>query len=193
MMGSHAQYANRYPPEFNHFTDSQVKGFETGLSSGKVDTINQYDNSVLYTDSIVQQTLNLLKQGGANIKALTLFSDHGEEVYDKINIKGHSPDNVTANMVEVPLITWTSDGFAQLKAPTLSAMQNNHQQGFRLDSLYHYATDLMGISAEQVDKQKSLASEQFTPITERIVYKKSYEQKLRYREVSNQPKAISKN
>jgi heptose-I-phosphate ethanolaminephosphotransferase len=125
--------------------------------------------------------VQLIKQNSADIKALTLFSDHGEEVYDKINIKGHSPDNVTANMLEVPLITWTSQGFIKHKSEMLSAMQQNQQQAFRLDNLFHYATNLMGIQSPQVNRNSSLAAHEFVPSTERKVYKKSYENQLRYR------------
>lgn len=191
MMGSHAQYANRYPEAFNQFNDTDVRAYEDDLSQGKINSINQYDNSVLYTDFVVQKTLKILKQDSATIKALTLFSDHGEEVYDKINIKGHSPDNVTANMIEVPFITWVSKGFADLKPQTLSDLKNNQHQGFRLDNLYHYATDLIGISSQQIQQENSLASSQFVAAKERKVYKKSYEQVLRYKAPEVKPTIIN--
>jgi heptose-I-phosphate ethanolaminephosphotransferase len=193
MMGSHAQYTNRYPQEFNQFKDNDIRAYEDDLSQGKINSINQYDNSVLYTDSVVQKTLEILKQDGAAIKALTLFSDHGEEVYDQINIKGHSPDNVTANMIEVPLITWVSKGFTYSKPQIRTALEDNQNQGFRLDNLYHYATDLIGISSQQVLKKNSLASSQFVAATERKVYKKSYEQALRYKDPEIKPTIIVKN
>ena len=193
MMGSHAQYSNRYPAGFERFTDNQVKGYEDNLAQGKINSINQYDNSVLYTDSVMQNTWGLLKQHSADIKALTLFSDHGEEIYDKINIKGHSPDNVTANMLEVPLITCVSSGYAMHKETKLAAMKANQNRPFRLDNLYHYATDLIGIESNAVNKHKSLASTEFKEVKERKVYKKSYEQALRYRPESLEPQITSKN
>jgi heptose-I-phosphate ethanolaminephosphotransferase len=195
MMGSHAQYANRYPEAFDQFNDTDVRAYEDDLSRGKINSINQYDNSVLYTDHVVQKTLEILKQDNATIKALTLFSDHGEEVYDKISIKGHSPDNVTANMIEVPFITWVSKGFSELKPQALLAMNNNQHQGFRLDDLYHFATNLIGISSQQVQQEKSLASSHFIAAKERKVYKKSYENALRYREaeIKSAPEAVGDN
>lgn len=183
MMGSHAQYANRYPEKFNQFKNNNVNGYQDDLSQGKINTINQYDNSVLYTDAVVKQTVKLLKQSSASIKALTLFSDHGEEVYDKINIKGHSPDNVTANMIEVPFMTWISNSFSETRPHKLKALNENKAESFRLDNLYHYASDLMGIGSSQVKKESSLASSQFIALKERKVYKKSYEQVLRYRDI----------
>ena len=182
MMGSHAQYANRYPLEFEKFEGNNVRAYEKNLSQSKINSINQYDNSILYTDFFVQQTLALLEQDTADIKALTLFADHGEEVYDKINVKGHGPDNVTANMIEIPLITWMSNGFKNLKPQTMASLMKNKEQSFQLDNLYHYATALMGISSSSfVDYNKSLSSNQYLPPKERKVYKRSYENGLRYR------------
>ena len=193
MMGSHAQYSNRYPRRFEYFIDNNVKGYQDDLSQGKVDSINEYDNSILYTDSVLHDTWKLLTQDTAEIKAFTLFSDHGEEIYDQINIKGHSPDNVTANMLEVPLITWTSSGYAKHKEKVLTAMKNNQKQAFRLDNLYHFATDLIGIQSTLINRQKSLASTEFEAMQERKVYNQSYEQTLRYRTQAIKPAVISKN
>lgn len=193
MMGSHAQYANRYPEEFNQFQDNDVRAYEKDLSQGKVDSINEYDNSVLYTDFVVGKAFDLLQKNSATLKAITLVSDHGEEVYDKINVKGHSPDNVTANMVEVPFITWTSDSFTSLKPDTLTALKKNQSKQFRLDNLYHYATDLIGIESSHIQKENSLASLQFVPPAERKIYKKSYEQSLRYRGDNHQADVVGKN
>lgn len=182
MMGSHAQYSNRYPKEFDHFSDKNVRAYSNDISSGKINDINEYDNSVLYTDHVVQQAYELIQKDSATIKALTLLSDHGEEVYDTKNIKGHSPDNVTANMLEVPFITWLSDGFQEKRQATTSAMKNNLDKSFRLDDFYHFAADLMGIRSPHIDETESLSSDLFLAPTERQVYNKSYEQELKYRQ-----------
>jgi heptose-I-phosphate ethanolaminephosphotransferase len=182
MMGSHAQYSNRYPEAFNYFNDNAVNAYRDNLGQGKIDSINQYDNSVRYTDSLVGQTVKLLDNSKAELKALTLLSDHGEEVYDKINVKGHSPDNVTANMLEIPLITWLSAEFIEQKRDVTNAMKNNQNQAFRLDNFFHFAADLIGIQSPKIKLDRSLASSQYTSNEERKVYNKSYEGSLRYRD-----------
>lgn len=189
MMGSHAQYANRYPQEFNQFNDKNVAGYTENLSQGKIDSINEYDNSVFYTDWVFNQILTSLRQSKSDIKALTFFSDHGEEIFDQKNIKGHSPDNVTANMVEIPLITWTSAGYKQLHEKQYTAMQENISRGFQLDSFFHFANDLMGINSALIAPEHSLSSAKFIEPSHRKIYKKSYEQDLRYR-FSKVPKQI---
>ena len=51
LMGSHSSYSKRYPAEYNIFTDYSTK---------KEKIINEYDNSVLYNDFIVDSLLNIL-------------------------------------------------------------------------------------------------------------------------------------
>lgn len=186
MMGSHAQYANRYPPEFSQFDDNNVEAFDKNISQGKIDSINEYDNSIYYTDWIFNQILESLQQSRGEIKALTFFADHGEEIFDQKNIKGHSPDNVTANMVEIPMITWTSADYKQSYSRQNTAMHENTSRGFKLDNFFHFANDLMGLHSSQIKQEHSLSSTKYIEPSQRKIYRKSYEQDLRYR-FSNTP------
>ena len=188
MMGSHAQYANRYPPEFSQFDDNNIEAYDKNISQGKIDSINEYDNSIYYTDWIFNQILESLQQSRGEIKALTFFADHGEEIFDQKNIKGHSPDNVTANMVEIPMITWTSEEYNQSHEKQFAAMRENISEGFQLDNFFHFANDLMGISSSQIKQEYSLSSTKYIEPSQRKIYRKSYEQDLRYR-FSNTPKS----
>ena len=186
MMGSHAQYANRYPPEFRQFDDNNVEAFDKNISQGKIDSINEYDNSIYYTDWIFNQILESLQRSKGGIKALTFFSDHGEEIFDQKNIKGHSPDNVTANMVEIPMITWTSADYKQSYSRQHTAMHENTSRGFKLDNFFHFANDLIGLNSSQIKQEHSLSSTKYLEPSQRKIYRKSYEQDLRYR-LSNTP------
>lgn len=183
MMGSHAQYSNRYPEAFEHFSDNNVNAYEDDLSANKINTINEYDNSIRYTDHVIEQAYKLIAQDSANIKALTLLSDHGEEVFDSINIKGHSPDNVTADMLEIPMLSWLSEGYKERRAETVSAMMSNREKSFRLDNFYHFAADLMGIRSVYLIEEDSLSSSSFLAPSERQVYNKSYERELKQTQV----------
>ncbi|HNQ20826.1 MAG TPA: sulfatase-like hydrolase/transferase, partial [Bacteroidales bacterium] len=52
LMGSHSKYAKRYPQKFNKFNFANN-------NKGKI--INEYDNSILYNDFVVDSLLNILK------------------------------------------------------------------------------------------------------------------------------------
>jgi len=185
-MGSHAQYKNRYPESFNRFTDADVVAYTDQPSPRQIDAINTYDNSVLYSDYFAATVLNFLKESPAELKAFTLLSDHGEEVFDKINVKGHSPDNVTANMVDIPFINWLSVGFKQNRAQTTLAIRDNLNKPFMLHDFYHYAAQLMGISSPYNDSEKSLISANFKAPEQRKIYRQVYESDLHYRTTADQ-------
>lgn len=192
MMGSHAQYSNRYPEKFEYFTDNNVKAYTSGISDSQINAINEYDNSLRYTDHVIKQAFDLVQQDPANIKSLTLLSDHGEEVFDSINVKGHGPDNVTAHMLEIPLLSWLSTGYKEKRSSTVSAMLSNKNKGFRLDNFYHFAADLMGIRSDYILEKNSLSSLLFKAPTERHIYNKSYEQVIRIKQPKNSDQVADK-
>jgi heptose-I-phosphate ethanolaminephosphotransferase len=75
LMGNHSKYSKRYPPNFQIFTNN---------SSKKTTVVNEYDNSMIYTDFIVDSIFTLLYQQSI-IDTNTLYSaiflsDHGENV-----------------------------------------------------------------------------------------------------------------
>ena len=177
MMGSHAQYKNRYPDKYIHFSDNQVTAYRQDPSAKEIQVINDYDNSIRYSDFVVGEMVAGLKNSNAANKSLTYFSDHGEEVYQLENIKGHSPDNVTANMVEIPLIVWSS----QPQSEALLSLQANKDQPFMLDDFYQLAGSLMQIQSEALNAEKSPANSAFKANHNREIYRLNYDQKLKQR------------
>lgn len=172
VMGSHAAYENRYPEEFSHFNETDVNGYIDGLSTSEINTINAYDNSILYSDYFINAVVDLLKTDNKDkLRTLTFFSDHGEEVFQNTNIKGHTPDNLTKNMMEIPFIFWSSDKSTE----NTNSLASNKHKPFMLDSLFHYALDTMKINADALDKTKSISSKEYIQPQQRKVYGKSYE------------------
>lgn len=181
-MGSHAQYKNRYPEAYNLFQDDNVNAFTTDPTARQIEAINSYDNSVLYSDFVATDMLERLKKSSAELKAFTWIADHGEEVFDKINVKGHSPDNVTANMLDIPFVNWLSENYVEHRASTSQSIRNNLNKPFMLHDFYHYGAELMGIRSAYNEAEKSLISARFSAPETRKVYKASYEEDLYYRQ-----------
>lgn len=173
MMGSHARYANRYPEAFHQFRNNDVIAYQPEPADSEIEAINGYDNSVLYTDHVVAEMIQTLKNSPEANKSLLFFSDHGEEVYRSARIKGHSPDNITANMVEIPLIFWSNNPEEQ------SAMNQNSGRGFMLDDLFHLAGDLLQINSEAVDSNKSPLSDSYADNNNRRIYRLNYDQEIK--------------
>ena len=181
MMGSHAAYENRYPDNFAQFSDNRVSGYESPLSEDEIDTINAYDNSILYSDYFIGEVLALLKNESGYERSLTYFSDHGEEVYQTARVKGHTPDNLTPAMMEIPFIVWTSTQ----DSTESKALRLNHDKPFMLDSLFHIALDLMNIQSELVINSQSPASTDYQAPEKRKVYNLVYEEHFGYQAEKN--------
>lgn len=172
-MGSHAQYRNRYPEEFSVFKDQPPHGYRDDLSASETDAINEYDDSILFTDHFLQLVFAAAREAADRHTTITYFSDHGEEVYQSAPLKGHSPDNLTANMFEIPFIFWSSD------AQQMEQARAHVHSAFMLDNLYQFAASVMGISGDGVEATASLLNPQYNAPQERVLYKTSYEHRLR--------------
>lgn len=177
-MGSHAQYRNRYPEDFSVFKDHPPRTYSDDLSESEINAINEYDDSIRFTDYFLQQVFAAVQETSGRRISITYFSDHGEEVYQSVPLKGHSPDNLTANMFEIPFIFWSTD------AQQMAAARAHVHSAFMLDNLYQFAATVMNIHGDGIEATASLLNPQYNAPKERVLYKTSYENRLR---VSNPP------
>lgn len=113
LIGSHFLYSSRYPSDFNTFK---------GSSNREVD---QYDNSVLYNDLVVSKLLAIAKE--QTLSSFVYLSDHGEEVFDFRNFRGHAEEIATHFMFDIPYLFWFSD---ELKMNSSNSKRNVQTQDF---------------------------------------------------------------
>lgn len=153
LLGSHHAYKNRYPEEFQLFED--LPEVFLGTNQADKQRRNEYDNSIAYTDYLLQQIFELLqKQEGE--KSMLYFSDHGEEVYQTRDFAGHYEENPSPPMFEVPFLFWTSEGYFK---------GNNHiidtERKFMLNYFFDTYADFSKVKFEEFRKEKSLFSKKF--------------------------------
>ena len=92
MIGSHSPYEKRVPQSFKPF--------------GTQNNINNYENSVAYTDKIISDIINYLQQHNQSKTLLIFTSDHGESV----SIQGGGHGNIkNREHFEAPLILFTNN------------------------------------------------------------------------------------
>ena len=129
-------------------------------------TINHYDNAVLYTDYVVSQIIQKIKT--LNKKSFVLyFSDHGEELFKDYNMAGHNEDISTKDMYDVPFLLWQSENFKEHMQ-----LESVVDRPYMLDDLFHSLADLLEISAQEVDLERSIFSSKFKK-RKRIILKNS--------------------
>ncbi len=178
LMGSHLDYNNRYPPEKSVFKNrDKLQAYRPDVSDSQASYINSYDNSIHYTDEIVGTTIADLTTV-SNAAALLFFADHGEEVFDTKDFKGHGPDGVTASMLEVPFIVWRNSAYRETFPDVDQIMANHTGQPGLLDDVFHFAQCLTQVESSLYDAQNALCSADFQP-RKRMVYGQDYDTELK--------------
>ncbi|MFL1781362.1 Phosphoethanolamine transferase [Candidatus Hepatincolaceae symbiont of Richtersius coronifer] len=158
-MGSHFQYSARYPEGFAKWKPvcneaSEKLAFGACTSAA---LINEYDNSILYTDFVLNSMMQLLEEQSS---MLLYVSDHGENLGEG-NRYLHGSDYAQAYKGElnIPGIIWFSDkwlktfGEAQFNNAFVKKTSTlNH------DFVFHSILDCAFIKSPFIDKSLSLCA-----------------------------------
>lgn len=168
-MGSHAIYADRYPPEFNHFpadagicaaARSQI--LDSTLTPERVEHLrNSYDNSIRYTDFVLSRLIGMLGDQDA-VASLYYISDHGENGGDAPMMPfGHG--TLTSDVLRVPLVVWLSEDYQALRPRQAGTLRAHGATPISSDTTFHTLVDLAGLSCDLFKPSRSVASTEFVP------------------------------
>ena len=163
LFGSHMKYRNRSPENFKRFKNSDEIKKMPFHNERSLTYINEYDNSIYYTDYVLDNVLTLLK----NRKEIITFmyiSDHGEEVYENLDLHGH-PSVKSKPVYEIPMIAWVSNNYKVDFSSEYAALMNNVNTPYAHDNLIHTLMDLYKIKSHHHDPKASLINKLFVPET----------------------------
>lgn len=151
LAGSHFKYSFKYPPYFNYFNDLPPMNDTLFKRTNRQNIlINQYDNSILYNDSIVYSIFKLCsKFTSASTTGVIYLSDHGEEVFEERNIRGHHESNMSMYKEDIPFILWKNN---------LDENIYNVKRKYNTRYFIHTAQDFTDVYCEAYDSTKSLLS-----------------------------------
>ena len=173
LIGTHRIYNKRYPKTFNYFNDKTLKG--QSLNESKVREINEYDNAIRYNDSIVYSIIQNVKAKNENSYVL-YFSDHGDEVYDTMDLSGHNEYHGTKPMYEIPFIVWTSEKYKQTN-DHFKNFENYTNRKYVLEDFIHSFSDLSKIEYDGYDGTKSIFNSTFIERPRLIRKGRDYDEK----------------
>ncbi len=162
LMGSHAGYSNRYPADRARFNDSPPYAENFSLGKKEIEGINHYDNSVAYTDFLLEQIILMLEEE-KRPAAFLYFSDHGEAVYEDGYTTGHTEAAKSRYMFEIPFIIWLSDEFKKAHPGIFKEWKNYTARPWQTDDLIYPLMTLAGISFDDYKANKDILSEGFIP------------------------------
>jgi len=172
LMGTHGAYSKRYPKEYEVFSERDIK---SKFDNGK-EKIAKYDNAVLYNDYIVNEIINKFKEDEAII---IYVSDHGEEVYDYRDFAGHTENNGSRYMIEIPLVVWASDKFKDQYPEKMESIGKAVNIPYMTDDMIHMMLDLSGIETPEFDETRSLINKNFNSQRKRIYHNQDYDNELK--------------
>ena len=108
------KYADKYPKAFEVF-----KPVAKSVEEGEKDVstlVNAYDNTIRYTDFLLDSLINTLSAMTDWHSAMIFVSDHGESLGENKMFMHGLPMRLAPKVqYEIPLLVWTSEGFRQYK------------------------------------------------------------------------------
>ena len=139
------KYADKYPKEFEVYKPV-AKSIEEGEKNIGM-LVNAYDNTIRYTDYLLDSLINTLREMTDWKTAMIFISDHGESLGEnKVFMHGLPMKLAPKVQYEIPFLVWTSDGFRNYKPATeLPAVLEQHY-------IFHSVLNLLSIQSPAYDK-----------------------------------------
>ncbi|MBD8212798.1 phosphoethanolamine transferase EptA [Erwinia persicina] len=150
-MGSHGPaYYLRYPAESRQFTptcdSNQIQDCDPQA------LVNTYDNSILYTDSMLDSTITLLKSWGDKYNvAMIYLSDHGESLGEHgMYLHGTPYLFAPSQQTHIPLLLWMSGDYATAFDIDQQCLQKQAQtDDVSQDNIFHTLLGMMNVQTRE--------------------------------------------
>lgn len=138
-------YNKRYPSEFEKFTPVCTTVEMSKADKGEL--INSYDNSILYTDYILDQVIGQLKELPEWRSCMMYISDHGESLGEGGLYMHGVPIAISPReQLEIPFIVWTSD--TSLKIKNMEVYKQYH--------VFHSVMNFLGARSDIYDETMNI-------------------------------------
>jgi len=150
-MGSHGpKYYKRYPKKFEQFTPScQIN---TPQDCSREELINAYDNTILYTDYILDSLIKILQKENLN-SFLIYASDHGESLGENgLYLHGVPIQFAPKEQTHIPFLLWHSDNYKKNNKITILDTKTNISH----ENFPHTILESLKIKSKTLQKDKSL-------------------------------------
>lgn len=150
-LGNHMFYTNRtedclvWRPDYN--ADPKAKSDSLFL--------NAYDNSLLYTDRLLNKEIETLKQMH-RLAAWLFVSDHGEYISPKVSGHGHTY-HPTKEEYHVPLMVWYSDEYKETYPNKVANVIKHKDDPVCADHVFWSVLDMANIRIDSTLQQEGMS------------------------------------
>lgn len=148
LMGSHPKFSERYPSYFNKFQASDYPN----RKENQKQNIADYDNSILYNDSVIREMIKLFEDKESLI---IYFSDHGLDVYhSREDYAGHGNYRDKESFryaTEIPFMIYLSKKYMKKSPGIKRRMEKNLDTKYCTENLIYTAMDILGVRFKDND------------------------------------------
>jgi glucan phosphoethanolaminetransferase (alkaline phosphatase superfamily) len=158
-LGSHFRYTDRYPRTFAKFTPDNPDGALAQLFNrdDKQALINGYDNTILFTDHVLNGLINELAKHDNMESWLLYSSDHGEALFDDCRMQsGHGQFSKATQ--HAAALFWPSPLYRTLNQDKVSLIESRQDMLASTDMFFETMTDLAGMTVAGNRPDNSLLS-----------------------------------
>ena len=170
LKGQHVDYRTRFPRGRRHFNPEDYE--RPDLKQKELRVLADYDNAILYNDSVVDQIIRRFEDDDAII---LYVPDHGEECYgDGVHFYGrmHSAE-ITARLAheefDIPFWIWCSHEYMVNHPQLYADIRKARDRRYMTDALPHLLLYLAGISSPHYRDDLNVLSPGYNEARPRIL------------------------
>ncbi|RAY64629.1 MCR-9 family phosphoethanolamine--lipid A transferase [Enterobacter kobei] len=161
IIGSHGPtYYLRYPAEHRHFMPECARSDIENCTQEQL--VNTYDNTLRYTDYVLAEMIEKLKNYSDQYNTVLLYvSDHGESLGESgLYLHGTPYKLAPDQQTHIPMQVWMSPGFIAGKHINMSCLENNAaKKSYSHDNLFSSILGLWDVSTSVYNPDRDLFRE----------------------------------
>ncbi len=169
LLGSHARFNQRYPESFDKFGGKPHPG-DAEFPAKTVRRINEYDNSILYTDYILGKIAGMVR----DLKCpgyMLYVSDHGE---CPESLVGRSKTSTAPPFFEVPMIFYANEQYRKVFPEFWNTAAKNTGKPYITDGMVHSIISTAQVTHDGFPAEKDIFSAKFTGREDRHIGVKGF-------------------
>ena len=172
LLGQHVQYRQRSPKDRKHFHGDDYRELKPNLNARERQTLADYDNAILYNDSVVTEIVKKFE----NEDAIVIYvPDHGEECYEgdmHFFCRMHSA-KVDARLAhaefDIPMWIWCSRKYIRRRPEIFHEVMASRNRRYMTDALPHMLLYLAGINCPYYKERLNLLAPNYDEARPRIL------------------------
>ncbi|MEN8391791.1 phosphoethanolamine--lipid A transferase [Acinetobacter indicus] len=158
-MGSHGPaYFKRSKAPYQPFQPTCKTNAIQGCSTEELK--NSYDNSIVYTDHVLAEIIETLKQQTQYQTGFWYLSDHGESTGEHgLYLHGAPYSMAPTQQTHIPMLMWFSDTWQQYNVRQLNCLKTQTGQARSHDHLFPSLLSMLDIKTQVIEAKNDMLAQ----------------------------------